>query len=324
MKLQSGHKRSTFWKWTKRVLVAFAALLLLLVFVVIPYLLAHLITHAGTRPMDLRLTRTPETYGVPYQDVNFLSAGVPRENSGSLQHVARIEGWYLPKEDARGIIIYAHGLFRSRQEVLQRACDFWKAGYAGLLIDLRRHGSSEGDVTSLGYFERLDVLGAVQFLRDSLGWQKPIVGYGVSMGAAATALAAAETPCIDALVIDSSFLSFERTLMHHLKLFFNLPRFPLGDILLFFTRLQAGFRPDDFNVENAVARLEDRPVLVLAGENDRRMPVADERRLYEAAASTHKAFHVIPGAKHGAAWRTHPELYEQIVLDFLDRYLPAQ
>lgn len=320
----------TLWRWTKRILLTLGILVFLFIFVVVPFFFSHLITHAKTRSFELKITDTPATYGVPYQDVVFAAAdaetvstsGVAGSN-GTATFVPAISGWYLPHDSARAVIIYAHGLFRSRQEVLERACELWQHGYAGLVLDLRRHGTSTGEMTSMGYLERNDILGAVAYLRDQRQLDLAIVAYGVSMGAAATLLASAESDAIDAIIVESSFLSFENTITHHAKLFLNLPRFPIVDLIILMTKWRVGFSGDQFNMAAAAERIGDRPILFIASANDTRMPVAVAERLYESASSSRKQFEVIPDASHGAAYRTHPELYIRTVLDFLDEAVPA-
>lgn len=309
MTVEKSPAGRTVWRRMRRTLITLFLLVLIFIFFVAPYGLSHLLTHAGTRPMDRQLTATPATYQAEYRDVHFSAKdGTP------------ISGWYLPKENPTAIIIYAHGLFRSRQEMLERAAALWQRGYAGLLIDLRRHGNSGGELSSLGYLERLDVEAAVKFIQDSLEVTAPIIGFGVSMGAAATVLAAADTPDIKALIIDSCFLSFEKTVVHHFKLFFGLPRFPLADELIFFTRSKVGFNNEEFDMQRALQKIGDRPMLFIAGEADVRMPVEEARALAASAQTSHKSLVVIPGATHGAGYRTNPPMYGQAVLDFLSSF----
>ncbi|RMD94686.1 MAG: alpha/beta fold hydrolase [Calditrichaeota bacterium] len=318
--------RHRIWRWLKYTLLAMFLLVLVFVLVVVPYGFSHLITHARTRPMDLRLTSTPANYQIPYRDVTFYAPArdadraAIAEKPGASDHWVRISAWYLPRDSARALIVYAHGLFRSRREMLERAAFLWQHGYAGLLLDLRRHGSSGGKLSGMGYLERLDIEAAVHFARDSLKFHKPILAFGVSMGAAATLLAAAETPDIRGIIVDSSFLSFKNTIAHHLKLFFGLPTFPLGDLVMFFTRHRLGFKYEDFDMQRAVAKIHQRPMLFIAGGHDRRMPVEVEMTLFKSAASPVKFFVVIPEATHGAAFRTDREKYEQALLQFLNRY----
>ena len=303
---KASPRGSQLWRWARRIFITLAILAAIFFLIVVPVAFSYLLTHAGTGPMDLTITLTPDSLGVPYREVQFVAS------DGTV-----LSGWYLPKQNSPAIIIYAHGLFRSRQEMLERAVALWHRGYAGLLIDLRRHGKSAGQLSGIGYLERLDVAGAAKFIRDSLQVNTPIVGFGVSMGAAATLLAAAETPELSALIIDSSFLSFESTVAHHFKLYFGLPRFPIADALITLVRWKVGFRNEDFDMRRALEKIGDRPMLYITGENDVRMPLETARELVAAAQTQRKTLVVIPGATHGAGHRTNPKMYEQAVIDFL-------
>ena len=145
-----------------------------------------------------------------------------------------------------------------------------------------------------------------------------LAAFGVSMGAAASLLAAAERKDVRAVIADSSFHSIEDTVTHHVKLFFRLPKFPLGYELLFHLSRRGGFRTEDFDVEKAVRALGERPVLFVAGGRDVRMPPATQRRLYAASASPLSRFVLIDGAEHGAGFHVDPDTYRREVLSFLE------
>ena len=293
-------------RW-KKIVLASLVLLALFVTLGLPYLLAVAITRAGTRPRDRALTSTPRDYGLDYEDVEF-----------EAMDGVGISAWYLGGGDKRVSVAVGHGLFRSRREVLDRAVFIRKLGFDTLVFDFRRHGTSGGERSTLGYQERLDFEGAVRFLKEKEPSNRVLL-YGVSMGAAAAILAARDTKDVDAVIADSPFSSIEHTVVHHLDLLFGLPRFPLGTMLLYFLEMRGGFDRADFDLDAAMATLGDRPVLVIAGEKDRRMPPDIQRRLAGESTCPESEFHVVPGAGHGAAYRTAPEAYEQIVRGFLLR-----
>ncbi|RIK74097.1 hypothetical protein DCC62_16010 [candidate division KSB1 bacterium] len=303
----SLQKTAPRWRiWLRRILMALGILIIVVIFLVIPFGLSWLLTHAKSRPLKYEVVATPEDFGVAYQTVKFTASdGTP------------LSGWWLPADSSSAVLIYCHGLFRSKLEMVERACHFRKLGFAGLVLDFRRHGDSGGELCSMGYLERLDVLAAINFVRDSLQIKKPIVAFAVSMGTAASMLAAAESPEIAGLILDSSFLSFENTIAHHAKLFFGLPRFPLADEIILFTRMLVGFDNEDFDMLIALDKIGDRPLLFIAGDKDERMPLAIQQQLYDHAKSTRKKFVQVAGARHGAAFRTDQALYEKEVLDFL-------
>jgi cephalosporin-C deacetylase-like acetyl esterase len=130
-------------------------LAVVLIFGVFPFLVTRLVTSAGTRPMDRQLTETPATYGAQFTDVEFhTSDGV------------NISAWLLPSRDKKVTIVYSHGLFRSRRELLKRAVDLWKLGYGALLYDSRNHGES-GHAKVPWLFQAARCRAGVKFLRES-------------------------------------------------------------------------------------------------------------------------------------------------------------
>ena len=289
----------------KKILLVLAVVAVLVATIGLPYAVARLVTHAGTRPMDRELTSSPSDYDLDFESVSFTSTdGVT------------LSGWYLGGADSDVAIACGHGLFRSRREVLDRAAFFRKQGYDTLVFDFRRHGESEGEKVTLGFDERFDFLGAVEFLHERQPGAQ-VVLYGVSMGAAASLLAAAETEEVAAVIADSSFSSLEHTVVHHVDFIFGLPRFPFGTSLLFFLEMQGGFDRAEFDLERTITEIGDRPVLIVAGEDDARMPVAIQRRLYQRAVNEHSGFRSFPGASHGRAYRTDANGYEAMLTEFL-------
>ena len=87
---------------------------------------------------------------------------------------------------------------------------FHQLGSTTLLFDYREHGISDGAERgmSMGYREAQDISAAVRYLKETVGLGRVAV-VGVSLGAAAAILAAAQDPAVDAVVAESSFTSME-------------------------------------------------------------------------------------------------------------------
>ncbi len=118
---------------------------------------------------------------------------------------------------------------------------------------------------------------------------------------------------------DSPFLNIEHTVVHHVKLIFGLPRFPFASELLWFLELRGGFERKNFDIEAAAAALGERPLLVLAGADDDRMPPELQKRVAEASKSALSRFVSFEGAGHGAAYRVATEDYQSEIRSFLER-----
>ena len=312
----STPKRPRWRRILKRVVITLIILAVILLFGVIPWGLAALVTSARTRPMDRNLTETPADFGAQFQDVEFLTSdGV------------RISGWLVPSREKHATIIYSHGLFRSRRELLERAMELSKLGYGALLYDSRNHGASGPARVSLGYNERLDVEAAVRYLRDDLRTTDRIVSFGISMGATGALLAAAEAPEVAAVISDSSFLSFDHTVDHHLSLFLHLPSFPIGNELKYFIQSRAGFEGSKLDAREAVKRIGARPLLFIAAAHDKRMPPDIAEQLYQASSSPKRDLLIVEGPGdniHGHAYQANPKMYIERIARFLESALNEQ
>ncbi|MCA1566346.1 MAG: MFS transporter [Acidobacteria bacterium] len=294
-----------------RKLAAVVLALVLIVSVGLPWLLSFAITKAGTRPGERDRTDTPAAHGANFEAVSFTST------DGNT-----LSGWYLPASGAaaprRVTFVLTHGLFRSRYEMLERGLALWREGYGVLLYDLRRHGASPAEFSTIGYDERRDVAAAFQFARAREPGNR-VVLLGVSMGAAATLLAASEIQDEKLLgvVAESSFLSFADTARHHVRLI-GLPTFPFATLLIKFTSWRLNFAAEDYDLLRATAKIS-RPVLFIGGTKDVRMPNASVLEpLYAAAQGAGKRKFIVEGAAHGRAYDESPENYIKAVNEFVE------
>jgi pimeloyl-ACP methyl ester carboxylesterase len=278
-----------------------------LIFGVGPFVMARFVADAGSRPMDANLSETPGEWKIPFIEISFLA-----------KDGVRLSGWFVAPRGRHTVVIYSHGLFRSRHEVLDRAMKLCRLGYGALLYDARHHGLSDKAVVSLGYFERFDVLGALYWLRRQPETaNSKVVLMGVSMGAAAVLMAAAETHDYDALILDSPFQNLEETVTHHAWLFLKLPKYPFVPLFLHYYRQRVHFDWRQFDVGVAASRILPCPVLMIHGGKDERIPVAHGRRIFEILPGKDKQFFVVENATHGAGYRTAPDAYMAQVTDFL-------
>lgn len=297
------------------------ALLIVFFYGVVPWFLTGIATTSRFHFHDPNDGKTPKTFGnMDFRDVEFTSS------DGIL-----LRGWYVPAEGgAKGTIVFCHGHNRTRVEMLPEATFAHGLGYNGLLFDLRHQGQSGGKITSVGYWERLDAEAAVHYALTAEKASPPVIVWGVSMGAAAALMAAAESPDVNAVISDSTFLNYKELINHHYTLFLHLvrehwwwfpplPRFPLTDEVIYLSARRGHFKPDDFDLEKAVERIGPRPILFVAVQDDPRMPPAYAQKLYADATSPLKQIIVLPGNKHGEGFKLDTQQYEQVVTEFLGR-----
>ena len=302
---------------------SFGILLLLLVgflYGFVPWFLTGIATTNRFHFKDPNDLKTPQDFGMEFHAVEF------RSSDGVL-----IKGWYVPASKGtkpRGTIVYCHGHNRARVVMLPEAQFGYRLGYNGLLFDFRHQGQSGGHITSLGYWERLDAEAAVQYALTQERAERPVILWGISMGAAAALMAAANSPDVAGVISDSAFPSFQELIDHHYSLFRTLgrrrwwwfpplPAFPLVTEVTHWIGWRAHFHPREFDLEEAVRRIDRRPILFIAVQGDRRMPPSYARTLYTDAASPDKRLLVLPGDRHGEGFNQANQQYERAVAEFL-------
>lgn len=246
-------------------------------------------------------------------DMSFESVSIPTADG------LMLDAWFVPEPGATRTIVVCHGAGANKGNFVLFLPPLTRHGYNVVFFDFRAHGSSGGRRTTYGIRERTDVVAVVDWLkRERPAQSERIVGLGSSQGAMALALAAAEEPRIDAIVLDSPFISPRELAHHHAR---RVPVFGplLADILLAEMSAQTGTNFFTASAERAVARLGDRPVMVIHGDKDIGMPASHARRLYDAAAGPREIWFG-PGP-HSNIITTVPGEYGERMFEFLDAHL---
>ncbi len=252
---------------------------------------------------------SPSDYGVEFQSVGF------RSRRGDVM----LDGWYLPRRERMPVAVFAHGVGvgRTGDGMTELGAMLNRKGFGILMFDLRAHGLSEGKRISGGWHERLDILGAYDYLL-SLGVAPADIGLlGVSMGAAAAALAAVEETGIGALVLDTPYASASELILQETAIRTPFPEwftpvFVPGAVFL--ARALFDIRVRDMDPERAVSEL-DYPVMVIYGTEDSRIPPEHSRRVFDASAEG-GALWVVEGAGHADSFVKHKSGYADRVEEY--------
>jgi pimeloyl-ACP methyl ester carboxylesterase len=229
-------------------------------------------------------------------------------------------GWFI-KGHRQSTIILVHGYGCRRQEMLERALVLNQAGYSTLLFDLYGQGESDGDGVTLGFYERQDVLAAVDYLKTRGDVDASNLGVlGISMGASVAIMAAAMTPDIKAVVADSPFQSAARGIEEGFTRVTGLPRFPFSPIVLRFIQWRLGISPDDIVPLDQIAAISPRPLLLIHGTADTDVSPGNSEVLF-AAAGEPKELILLSGIEHTRGMQDVPQEYTGLIVGFFDRYL---
>jgi len=219
----------------------------------------------------------------------FPSADVPKPGAIGLTEVEpvtfetfdglELRGWFFAAAGPapRITILVLNGNAGNRSHRAPLAAALHRRGLQVLLVDYRGYGGNPGTPSEHGLVA--DARAARAYLAGRADVDRSrLVYFGESLGTAVAVALAVEHPPA-ALVLRSPFTSMADLGQHH------YPFLPVR--LLLQDRFEAMSRIRGIGV----------PMLVIAGENDRIVPVEFSRRLYEAA-TTSKTFVVIPHADH--------------------------
>jgi len=283
--------------------------------------LAYLQASVLVKPVHLPVVNTPDVVGVnDYRTVRFPSAdGV------------ELAAWYVPPptiDDTPGpAIVYVHGIGSNREHWFVELPLLYEAGYGGLLLDLRNHGDSGGEFTTMGVREADDVRAAFAFLAEQPEVDPDrIMFVADSLGGSSALLAAAAEPDVRGVVAVSPYSSLLGVVGDRATADFRLPARPPADLVIGWANMMSGADLYAAAPIDIVPQLVDRPLWLVHGEADLTTPPASTRRLADALrAAGHDDVDVwlVPGSGHGAMRATHAPEFQRRLLAFVQRTLEA-
>ena len=326
---------------TQRVTFAFAAVLVALVayFSYVGYEGSRLFTDALTPTADCR---TPATFGWEYEAINYDQAG-DAALGGEADPTAcstgeeaagdevtgpggiGLAGWYVPAASGAPptapTVILAHGWGSNKSAMLDRAALLHETFHL-LLFDFRNHGQSEGDMTTQGVRESADLRAMIDWLEATKGPDR-IAVLGTSMGGASALAAADRDERIDAVIVESTHATLANAIQARLDVAGYPLSVPASWAILLGSLLRTGEDASSVDPVQAVARLEERPVLlVYGGLDDSIGPTdAEDMRAAAADAGSDVELHVCPAAGHDRSSIACAREYPGWVLGFLARAL---
>jgi uncharacterized protein len=259
----------------------------------------------------------------------FLEEPIPPDISAEDVYFAsrdgtRLHGLRLVGQPDFPVLLVCHGYFKSLAEPFQLACDLNRLGYHLFLVDFRACGLSGGCYTTVGYREVSDVLGAVDYLRAAAVGDGPIGVVGISMGAVAAIMAAADCLDIGAMVVDSAYADLESAIEYKMADIVRLPFLvALGWVSIRVGEWLSGGDVAAVRAIDYVGRFAPRPLLFIYGELDDYLPADHPQRLFQAAKGP-KELWLAPGSGHAMARLDHRREYVERVHSFFSRYLVRQ
>ena len=208
-----------------------------------------------------------------------------------------LRGWFLVAPGANGVqpaALVMHGWGGSSADMAPLAEPLLGAGMHVLLLDARCHGRSDDDkFVSMPRFAE-DVDSGLAWLRQRNDVDRSkLVLVGHSVGAGACLLVAARGSAVAAVVSIASMAHPEVFMARTLGK--RLPR-PLARLALRYVERTIGHRFETFAPVHTIGRFQA-PVLLVHGDRDTTVPVADAYELHGQAPDRTQLL-IIEGADH--------------------------
>ena len=282
----SGKQRS----WAKALRVAgwIVAVALVMGVVTLAAIPAIVMGDMVNMHVDFSETWTAEQYGLQANRLELMT------DDG-----VEIVAYEVQAQDPKAVVIFLSGIHNpSVTAFFGHASMLFDEGYSSVLVEMRAHGESHGDVIALGFEEYRDVQAAVNYIQSNPAeyGDVPIVVYGLSMGGAVAINATGQIQDIDGLISVSAYSSWEDMFIENM----GAPSW-VGAVqrpfLSLWAQLKYGVDATDVNPVTEMAKLGNRPALLMHTTGDSQVSYANFERLV-AAAPDHVETWVRPGDAH--------------------------
>jgi pimeloyl-ACP methyl ester carboxylesterase len=270
----------------------------------------------------------------PRKDVEPFSANIVPDYRDvaffDMERKLTLKGWYFESGNSRNTVILAHGYGENRLQFDEKTADMIKSflgnNFNVLTFDFRNSGDSEGDLTSFGYNETNDVLGAISYAKKALGAEK-IVLAGFSTGASSCLIACTKSDDIHAVIADSPFMDLgsfidDRLFLEKIKL--RLPKFIFGKTTIMAADLLGHMKSEEIDLNSILSDAVMPPVMLIHASNDELIPEASANKLFAALSKNsinQNELWITEDAGHTGSYMKNPTLYMQKVISFLDKAL---
>lgn len=205
-----------------------------------------------------------------------------------------IECWNIRCDSAKGTVILFHGYSGEKSSMLDKAEVFIKLGYNILLVDFMGSGGSEGNQTTIGFYEAEEVKTAFDYIKQQ--GENNIILFGTSMGAVAVMKAENDYKLnAKSIIIECPFATMLETVEARFKNM-HIPAFPLANLLVFWGGFQNGFNA--FSLKPVeYARAITCPTLLLYGGQDVKVHKNEIDRIFSNLKG-YKQLKLYPEAGH--------------------------
>ncbi len=230
----------------------------------------------------------------------------------------KLTAFYRPASNG-AVIILCHGYKMDCGEMVPVAAMLARHGYGVLLLNLRAHGYSTGDIISFGHAEWRDFAAAVDYVRQ----RQPDAALGLfgnSMGGALALCYAARDNRVKAVAAHSPYASISDSLNVSVRRFTGLPAFPFARLVKYLASHQLGFDISTVAPLRCIGKISPRAVLLMMGGKDSVVNPGGINLLYAAAGQPRQLWFE-PQLDHVEFQQKMPQQFEQRLCTFYQHFI---
>ena len=260
----------------------------------------------------------PETNREWLKNANITIANIKSKDDGFKLNAFEI----LQETNNHLWVISIHGYRGKSLDNGHYAKEFFERGYNVLLPDLEAHGFSEGTIVGMGYSDRFDILGWIDYIINKDNDAK-IVLHGVSMGGATVMMTTGEKlpSNVKCAIEDCGYSNVYDIFKHVADEYLSLPfKRTLLSALDLIAKIKLGIHLKQADCVEALKR-STTPTMFIHGTADNFVPFWMLDIVYNANENIEKEKLVVEGANHAYSATYNPDLYFNEVFEFVEKYV---
>ena len=223
--------------------------------------------------------------------------------------------WENNIPNSKGIILLFHGYSAEKSSLMENAKFFNDLGYSTILTDFMGHGASEGQQTTIGYFEAENVKTVYDYAKTK---NDTILLYGFSMGSVAVMKAVADLKLKpNKIILECPFGSMQKTVEKRFENM-NIPSFPMANLLTFWGGTINGFWAFDHNPED-YAKSITQPTLLMYGKKDKNVTLQEIETIFGNLNSSIKEKYLFEKAGHENYLINYSKTWKETVAQFISQ-----
>lgn len=225
----------------------------------------------------------------------------------------KIECWHIKAPNPKGTVILFHGFGGQKASLLDKAEIFREQGFNTFLVDFMGSGGSEGNQTTIGFFEAEQVKTCFDYLTEK--GEKNTFLFGTSMGAVAIMKAINDFDIKPkGIIIECPFGSMYQTVCARFKTM-NAPTFPMVGLFVFWGGLQNGFWAFGHNPIEYSKKITC-PTLLMYGQQDEKVSKAEIDKIFANLAGQ-KELRIYKNAGHENYLTKYKEEWTKDIAQFI-------